>query len=492
LRRLFAIVRKPGGPRHTMLISHTLKYLPAQLLSPAAQLVSMILWTHWLLPAEMGLFTLVSVTQEIAFMVCLGWFSVYALRYLPSDTDRAARQRYLGAENVVVLASLGGAMVAAVITAWSLHDEHPLWLSTLIIGLFFATRAVNTHYGERARAQSAFFAYNLLQISGPLGGLGLGLLAFRCFDASALLLLSAYAAAQALGTLVALPLLGMHWKFAKPDAHLLRAAISFGGPVLGLGVLGWIGENYIRYLVQWHSGGAALGLMIVGWSLGRRCASVASMLVATAAFPLASRLLNQGRRDEALAQLRVNAALMLAVLLPVTAALQLLGPSLISLAVAPEYRQTAMDLLGLSVIAGTLRNLHMHVTDQFMVLERKIKMVALIDVVEVISCVVASFVGLQLYGLRGAVIGQAIGSCLTLGLSMYWSRIHQGFMWPWPETRKVLAGTLVMVVAIALLGTESSLRSLLTGTVVGLVTYALALAALFAPQLRQLRANSNA
>ena len=43
-----------------MLIKHTLQYLPAQLLSPLAQLASMILWTHWLAPVEMGVFTLVS------------------------------------------------------------------------------------------------------------------------------------------------------------------------------------------------------------------------------------------------------------------------------------------------------------------------------------------------------------------------------------------------------------------------------------------------
>ncbi len=471
-----------------MLISHTLKYLPAQLLSPAAQLVSMILWTHWLVPAEMGLFTLVSVTQEMTFLACLGWFSVYALRYLPPATDPAARQRYLGTENVVVLASVAGGMATAAITAWSLSDDHLLWLSTLVIGLFFVTRAANTHYGERARAQSAFLAYTLLQTAGPVGGLGLGLLTFQYFDASALVLLAAYAAAQALGTLLALPMLGMHWRLSKPDPVLLRTAIYFGGPMLGLGLLGWVAENYIRYLVQWESGAVTLGLMIVGWALGRRCAAVASMLVATAAFPLASRLLNEGRRDEALAQLRVNATLLLAVLVPVTAAMPLLGPALVSLAVAPEYRQTTIAMLGLSVLAGMLRNLHVHVTDQLMVLELRLKAVAIIDVVEIVACVVASLVGLRLYGLHGAVIGQAIGSLLTLGVSIYWARTRLGFSWPWRETVKVLVATAVMAAAIAWLGTEQSLQGLIMCSVFGFLIYALALASLFAPELQRLRA----
>lgn len=474
-----------------MLIRHTLKYLPAQLLSPAAQLISMILWTHWLAPVEMGLFTLVSATQEIVFTASLGWFSLYALRYLPPATDAEARRRYLGTENVVVLASLVGAMLAAAITAWSLHDAHVLLLNAIVIGSFFATRALNTHYGERARAQSAFLAYNVLQIAGPVGGLGLGLLAFRYFDASSLVLFAAYTCGQVLGTVLALPMLGMHWRLVKPDPALLRAAIVFGAPMLGLGALGWVAENYIRYLVQWESGTAALGLMVIGWSLGRRCAAVATMLVATAAFPLASRLINEGRRDEALAQLRINAALLVAVLVPVTVGLELLGPGLVGLAVAAEYQQTTSALLGLSVFAGMLRNLHMHVTDQLMVLELKLKVLGLVTVLEIFACAAASLVGLRLYGLHGAIVGQAIGSALTLAYSLHWVRTRLGFAWPWSETLKVMLATALMAAAIALLGGGQGWLGLSIGVIVGLLSYALAMALIFVRDLRRFRLRSS-
>jgi O-antigen/teichoic acid export membrane protein len=471
-----------------MLISHTLKYLPAQLLSPAAQLISVILWTHWLTPAEIGVFTLVGATQEIVFNISLGWFSLYALRYLPPAEDAEARRRYLSTENVVVLTSLLGAALAAAMAAWSLRDTPTRWLDGLVIGLFFATRALNTHYGERARAQSAFLAYNVLQIVGPVGGLALGLLALQYFDASARLLFVAYSCAQVLGTVLALPMLGMRWHLAKPDPVLLRAAVVFGAPMLGLGGLGWMAENYIRYLVQWQSGTAALGLMVIGWSLGRRCASVATMLVATAAFPLTSRLLNDGRRDEALAQLRINAAMLVGVLLPVTAALQLLGPELVRLTVAVEYQQTTSALLGLAMLAGTLRNLHIHVTDQLMVLELRLKVLALVAVVEILACVVFSLIGLRQYGLEGAVIGQAIGSTLALGFSMRWVRIRLGFPWPWRETFKIILAAAIMATAIVQLSADQGWRGLLLNIAVGSCSYALALLVIFARDLQRLRA----
>ena len=472
-----------------MLISHTLKYLPAQLLAPLAQLASMILWTHWLAPEEMGLFTLVSVTQEIAYLGCLGWFAIYELRYLPPHSDAAARLRLLGTENSVVLAGLAASAAVAGLTAALLPGAQSWAGNTVAIAAFFGTKAVAAHYAERARAQSSFWAYTVLQTSGPLGGLVLGWLALQHLAPTALVLLAAYAVAQGLGVLLALPSLGMSWRLPRPDGALLRAAWAFGGPVLGLSALGWVAENYIRYLVQWHSGAAALGLMIVGWSLGRRCAAVASTLVTTASFPLAARLLNENRREEALSHLSLNAALMVGVLAPVTVALELLGPALVKLVVAPEYQEVTGDLLSLSVLAGAVRNLHMHTTDQLMVLERRIGMLAKLDMFEIFACASLSLAGLLLQGLQAAVIGQALGSLLTLGLSVWLARRFMGFAWPWRETLKVAAATAVMALTLALfLGANAAdlgLLALAEAALLGALVYAAVCAFLFAPALQK-------
>lgn len=468
-----------------MLIGATLKYLPAQLLGQLAQLVSVILWTHWLAPGELAAYTLVTVAQEMAYVVCLGWFAVYALRYLPPPGDAAGRLRYLGTENVVVLASVAAGMLAAVLVSLTLPPHARVATGTLAIGLFFVTRAINMHYAERARAQSAFLAYTLLQTVGPIGGLALGWLAFQRAAPDAWLLLFSYAAAQALGSVLALPLMGMHWRLARPDAALLRAAIGFGLPLIALGALSWAAENTIRYLVQWQSGATALGLMIVGWSLGRRCASVASMLVATAAFPLAARLMNDGRRDEALVQLRMNAVLVVAVLAPVTAAVAWLGPALVTLVVAPDYRETSAGLLALATLGGALRNLHLHVTDQLMVLDRRWRMAAEINGVEIVLCGAAILVGLASHGLHGALAGQALGSLATLALSMHWARRHLGLQWPWLDTLRVLVATACMAAALQWLHAGSSVRGLVAGAALGASVYGVVLALLFATPLRQ-------
>ena len=471
-----------------MLIRHTLKYLPAQLLSPLAQLASMVVWTHWLAPEEMGAYTLVTVTQELAYLGCLGWFAVYLLRYWPQAAETDLRRRFLLTENAVVLASLALSAAAAGITAWALPGNHSWGPTALAVAAFFGTKAISSHYAERARAQSAFVPYTVLQTAGPLGGLLLGWLAMQHVAPTAMVLLVAYALAQGIGVLLALPSLGLLWRRPQLDREVLRAALAFGGPVLMLSALGWVAENYIRYLVQWHSGASTLGLMIVGWALGRRCAAVAATLVTTASFPLAARMLNDNRRDEALNHLVLNATLMVGVLLPVTAAVEILGPTLVNLFVASEYQAITSELLAISVVAGALRNLHMHTTDQLMVLERRISMLAKVDVFEIVLCATLSLAGLMLEGLRGAVAGQALGSLATLLLSGWLAHRHLGFNWPWRDTFKICIATGVMLLALFLLHARKDALGLGLAAVVGALVYGAAIALLFAPQWRRLLA----
>jgi O-antigen/teichoic acid export membrane protein len=468
-----------------MLLSHTLRYLPAQLLSPLAQLVSMVLWTHGLNPAEMGVFTLVTVTQEMAYLACLSWFSVYALRYLPPASDTEATRRYRGTENVALLFGTLAGVVVSGITALLLADRADWGTASAAVAAYVCTRSASAHYAERARAQSAFLAYTSLQVCGPVLGLGFGWLALQHFPPTAWTLLLAYAAAQGVGLVLAWPLLGMDLRALRADRALLADAARFGAPMLGLGLLGWVAENYLRYLVQWQEGAAALGLMVVGWALGRRCASVASMLVTTAAFPLAARLLNDGRREEALQQLRLNAALMLAVLIPVTVGVELLGATLVALTVAEEYRELTTEMLAISMFAAALRNLHLHVTSQLMVLDRQLMMCAKVDLIEVVVCVAASFAGLMLSGLHGAVMGQALGSAVALLVSAHWARTRLGFLWPTSETVKILAATALMAVALALLKAPQTLGELVLASTIGAAVYGLAMAAMFWSDVRR-------
>jgi len=123
------------------------------------------------------------------------------------------------------------------------------------------------------------------------------------------------------------------------------------------------------------------------------------------------------------------------------------------------------------------------------VLERRIGMLAKLDVVEIGLCAVFSLVGLYAEGVRGAVIGQALGSLLTLGLSLWLAHHRLGFRWPWRDTAKVTLASTVMLLALYALPYHHDLPGLVLASSVGAVVYGLACGLLFAPALRRLWAS---
>jgi O-antigen/teichoic acid export membrane protein len=432
----------------------------------------------------MGFFALVTATQELTYMLCMGWFSMYLLRFFPDASDTTGRLRYLKTETALLLLAMVPVFLAAAVTAKLLKTDIDLWQVLPAISACMATRVLCAHYAERARAQSSFVAYNLLQSCGPVLGLGFGVLALQWLPATAAVLWMSYALSQAVGVVLALPLMGVRLRGLALDRHILREAWKFGSSFLVLAGLVWLAENYIRYLVQWQVGAAAVGLLAVGWGLGRRCASVGVMLVTTAAFPLASRLLNQGRREDALQQLRTNAAMLLAVILPITAGFCFIGPMLVHLVVSSTYRDITASLVGLAVVSGTLHCLHVHVTDQILVLERRFDLATKVDLVEIVVGAASTLTGLKFGGLHGAVAGVSVGSIAAILYSTHLSG-KLGFRWPWPDVYRVAGATAAMSAVLAVMGSRSGIAALVTQIATGAATYTAVMLLLYAPRLRR-------
>ena len=72
-----------------MLIRQTILYLPAQIVGPLAQFLSVILWTYFLSPDEMGAFALITAAQELAYTAAVFWFTLYTVRYFDKTATAA-------------------------------------------------------------------------------------------------------------------------------------------------------------------------------------------------------------------------------------------------------------------------------------------------------------------------------------------------------------------------------------------------------------------
>jgi len=464
-----------------MLIRQTILYLPAQFVSPVAQFLSMMVWTWWLPPAEMSTFVLVTATQELAYMISRSWFSFYTLRFLPAAEEE--RRRYLDSETTLLALMTLPELAAAALSIHFFDGSTAPGFAFLVIAAYYVTRGLNNHFSERARAQESILAYTLFQTAGPVGGLVVGIAVIETIGASAGGLLLIYALMQAVGTVIALPMIGFSARLGRVDLSVLKGAIVNGGPMLAINGISWFGENGIRYVVEHVGGAAAFGLMAVGWGTGRRAASVASQLVTAAAFPIAARLINAGDREAALDQLKVNAALLTAVLLPSVIGLWLTADILVDIAVAEVYRPVTHAIIGLSALSGMVRAYHAHVTGQMLTLDRRYGLLAAVGVFEILSTCSLAVIGFDANGLVGVVTGALVASLLTLGLSTALAVRLCGLRLPLADTLRLGLATLVMGLAVHSVGWPHTALGLVGAAALGGVCYVAALAGVYYRQL---------
>ncbi len=459
-----------------MLLRHTILYLPAQFLGPLTQFLSVIVWTHWLSPAEFGVLMLVTVTHELAFAITLSGFTLYAVRHIPDASDAAKRRQFYNTEATMLAVAGLVSMLVALILLYVVLDIKP---SALMVGatlLFFVTRSVNLHYADRVRADEQFGNYTLLQVIGPVLGFVLGLLFMMNFEATPAAVISGYALAQLVSIVVVLPRAGYSLKITNPNREMIKGAIGYGGPIMLAAWLAWFSDHGIRFIVKYGLDLAAVGLMSVPWGLGRRSAAFTANLVNAAAFPLAVKKMKEGSRIGAMEQLSMNGAMLFGVLAPTLAGIWAINELLVKTVIDIRFQEVTIALLPIAVLAGCLRYFRAHYPDQIFLLDDNTRKFLKIDSIEAMSVLIFCALGLMNYGLLGAVAGATIGVFIGVVASFTYAVKAGGFHILWVHYGRIIGACLAMVLVIKLLPFPMTIIGLVASVTIGALVYALVLA----------------
>ena len=459
-----------------MLLRHTILYLPAQILGPITQFLSVIVWTHWLSPAEFGVLMLVTVTHELAFAVTLSGFSLYAIRHIPDRADEARRQAFYKTEATMLAISSVISVAITLILLLLVLDVMPSLLMIGATALFFVTRSINLHYADRVRADGEIGHYTMLQTVGPVAGFGLGLLFMIWFEASPQAVIAGYALAQIISIVMVLPRAGYSLDLTHPDGRMIRESLNYGMPIMLAGWLAWFSDHGIRFLVQFGLGLASVGLLSVPWGLGRRSAAFTANLVNAAAFPLAVKKMKEGSRAEAMEQLAMNGVLLFGVLAPTIAGIWAINVLLVTALIDEKFQQVTIALLPLAVIAGGLRYFRAHYPDQIFLLDNETRKFLKIDMIEALSVLVFCSLGLWSAGLFGAVAGATLGIFIGGITSFSFAFAAGGFHILWVHYGRITLACLVMVLGLKLMVFPVSILGLVTAILLGGTIYTLVLA----------------
>ena len=464
-----------------MLLRQTLLYLPSQLAGPALQFVFAIVWTHWLTHDDYGRLTLLIASQELIFLCCVSWWSLYVLRFFGGAGD-ADTQAVLRAEPLVLsLAVFPQALLnlGILIALGEIGDLQLAIASTTYV----VSRSLVSYLSERARTKSDIALYTVAQTGSLAAGglLGFALVALVTPTAGAVL--TGFAVSH---VLVALWLMARMRIGAagsrRVEPVLLRKALAFGLPLVAAGVVNWVNLNGIRVVLEAMGGAAAVGLVAVGWGLGQRLSTTAAMFVTSAAFPLAARSLEQGDRDGALRQMRHGGTMLVGMVLPAAAGLCLITPPFVRLLIAPQFQDMTLAVMPLAVATGAVRNIRVHYADMAFILFQRTGLSVLVNVVEAVFMISLCALGYVLAGITGSVAGALLASTIGAGLAFAIAR-GVGLPIPIADWARVALATAIMSAVLAIAGPalhdRSDLAQLIVMSTMGAALYAACLAALF-------------
>jgi O-antigen/teichoic acid export membrane protein len=466
---------KTGG-----LLRNTLLYMPAQLFAPLLQFVVTVAWTHVFDPAVFGIVAFVVAAQELTGGLGLAWWSVYLLRF---------RQHYPDAERFAAMDArvvAGGVLsqVAFAIPTLALVGLAPSPRLFAATAAYLASRAALNHYGEVARSNHRIGVYTLAQLSSPVLGSGLSIVAAIALKADAATALAAMAVGQTAGIVATSFALSRPLRFGRFDAAIFREARQFALPLIFSGLFAWAASNGVRVLVGAGEGVAGVGLFSVGWGLGQRLAAMLASLCAVASFPLAVDRLEAGDRDGALRQVSLNGALMFGLMAPAAIGVALLAGPFVRLAVAQQFQAATIVILPLAVFAGAARALRVHTGDQTALLVRRTRSMTIFNLVDAVAALAGGAVGEYLGGVVGAAIGCMAGTFVGSTAAMAFVVARLGLRLPLAALAGVLAASAIMGATLRLVPAPNGALGLAAQIVAGALIYAAAILVLF-PQTRR-------
>lgn len=461
-----------------MLLRQTLLYLPAQVLGPLVQFVSVLLWTHFLAPDELGVFALISAAQEFAYVGTLFWFTLYTMRYFDKSAEGGDQQTYLNTESGVLLGALAGSLIGILTLPFFIEAR---WDASLLLAslAYGASRTIATHISDRARTAQDTLTYTVLQVTWPVLGLVLGFGFVTFLGATAANVLWGYAVAQAIALLYAARRLTFGPKPFEISRSIVGIALSYGLPLVIGGLFVWLANNGLRFVIEQKEGATAVGLVTVGWGLGLRAATFAAMLVTAAAFPIAMTRAREDGLAEGQAQLIRNGVLLLMVLAPASAGLWAISEPLIEKLVAEPFRAMTAAVMPWAILAGAARNMRIHFGEQVFLLREETKIPLANDVTDGVLTLLGTYLGLIAFGLQGSVSGAAMGSLAALLATLLCGAYFHRFTFPFKDLLRISVATLTMLLTLKSLPISPTVPALGIAILVGASVYGVAIAALY-------------
>ena len=459
-------------------------YLPVNIVQGVVGLLTIVVFTRVLSPADYGAYALAFSVMSLAHTLVFTWLEAAMARFYAAEAESGGL-----ADHFATLYRTYGQMAAA----FPLVAGPALWLWPMAAGLKLAiaaglasilVRSLLKLAQERRRAAGDVAGAALIDIVQTAGGfaLGAGLALLGLGGAAPLIGLGAAAMVCLIWALPGELSQRAGGRFERARA---RRYAAYGLPISLSLILSLVLASTDRFVLAAWRDVTTVGVYQAGYSLSNRTLEVMFIWLGMAGGPAAVAALERGGRSALRKLAHEQASLMVGLTLPSAVGLALVARPLADLMVGPALRAGAAEVTPWIAASAFLSGLTVYYLHTAFTLARRTHLLMLAMALPAAVNLALNLILVPRFGLQGALVATlasyGLGAVASFGLG----RLVMPLPTPWLTLAKAGLAALVMALAVHALPAGGGWLELATKAGAGALVYALAALALDVGQARR-------
>jgi O-antigen/teichoic acid export membrane protein len=459
--------------------SDALKYFPVRFIPALTSLITVPLFTRLIGPEDYGYFYLVTSAATFVASIVTAWLSSSAVRFYWATEKEGRTDEYVATVLWSALVALVGAGVLVGAGALLLQGSIGEGLARLVpagIAYFFFHYLINLLL-QVLRAANRASSFAKLSVANTALTTTLSIVFVWPLEMGSLGILLGVA----IGNLVLMPfaLRAVRREGSLSPAGysrpLLGEFLSYGVPLIPVGISSWVLVLADRYMIQFFRGATEVGLYSVAYGLGEKLMQLVTLPLIMTMTPVLMETYekrSQQMAEKVQSQFTRYAAMVTFPLLAGMAATSELfmraftGVEFWPAAIVLPFVAAAAMFSAFAQLAGTGLGLH-----------KKSQIIMQNTLAAAAFNIIANAVLIPVYGYPAAGVTTVLSYLLLLAMTWLRSRAYMPWRVPWTALMRIAAASLIMA-AVLSLGGYVPVRPvvlLVAAVAVGLIVYGAAL-----------------
>ncbi|MBN8874205.1 MAG: lipopolysaccharide biosynthesis protein [Rhodospirillales bacterium] len=428
-----------------------LSFAPAYIVPLLGTLFGIYAITRLLTPEQYGHYALVVSLMAMCQSGLFTWLDLGAKRYF----ERAMREGKLSVLSRTAYLGLGISTVLLTVLCFVglglVALPHDLVAMIWVGAAVTVAKEASTLSKVMELSSLARTRYTLMECAESLIGLAVGLSLCWHLDMGAIGILWGMFVGAAVIVLFDAPRIVARLRGGRVDLGLQKEIAAFAAPISLAFFAEYVVASADRLLVQYFLGAEDLGIYAVSYSIAERAVTAVFLALSIASYPLVVRAFERDGAKAARRQASDNAELLMTIAVPALGGFCVAAGHIAPVLVGPAFAARAAQLMPPIAIAVFLSALRAHYFSHVQHLTNRTWRLLIALAPAAVLNIALNVVLLPRIGLMGGVWASVVAYAVGLVISIVQAKREFGWPFPYRETAKAAAATLVMCVAILLM-----------------------------------------